>query len=107
MVVSGGAANNDVARHTAARDKREIILILRKMQNPHRDWCGFRMGNASTDFTLARRPLPQIHAKPQGKQLSKRKSVSYRLQTFFYFFQAEDGIRDYKVTGVQTCALPI
>src|SRR5256885_8188611 len=25
----------------------------------------------------------------------------------FLFFQAEDGIRDYKVTGVQTCALPI
>src|ERR1022692_5208920 len=24
---------------------------------------------------------------------------------FFFFFQAEDGIRDYKVTGVQTCAL--
>src|SRR5256885_6762023 len=26
---------------------------------------------------------------------------------WFFFFQAEDGIRDYKVTGVQTCALPI
>src|SRR2546426_3724476 len=26
---------------------------------------------------------------------------------FFFFFQAEDGILDYKVTGVQTCALPI
>src|ERR1039457_3166919 len=25
----------------------------------------------------------------------------------FVFFQAEDGIRDYNVTGVQTCALPI
>src|SRR6266850_3867503 len=25
----------------------------------------------------------------------------------FFFFQAEDGIRGYKVTGVQTCALPI
>src|SRR5690606_40088465 len=25
----------------------------------------------------------------------------------FYFFQAEDGIRDFHVTGVQTCALPI
>src|ERR1039457_1208111 len=25
----------------------------------------------------------------------------------YCFFQAEDGIRDYKVTGVQTCALPI
>src|SRR5688500_20254069 len=24
-----------------------------------------------------------------------------------FFFQAEDGIRDYRVTGVQTCALPI
>src|SRR5256885_12714891 len=28
-------------------------------------------------------------------------------QVVFFFFQAEDGIRDYKVTGVQTCALPI
>src|SRR5256885_8555850 len=29
------------------------------------------------------------------------------VQTCALFFQAEDGIRDYKVTGVQTCALPI
>src|SRR2546426_1451972 len=34
--------------------------------------------------------------------------TNYRLfHSFFFFFQAEDGIRDYKVTGVQTCALPI
>src|SRR5256886_17519185 len=26
---------------------------------------------------------------------------------FFFFFQAEDGIRDLTVTGVQTCALPL
>ena len=26
---------------------------------------------------------------------------------FYFFFQAEDGIRDDLVTGVQTCALPI
>src|SRR5437879_12505278 len=26
---------------------------------------------------------------------------------YFFFFQAEDGIRDTSVTGVQTCALPI
>src|SRR5256885_6537596 len=32
--------------------------------------------------------------------------VGYDL-SFFFFFQAEDGIRDYKVTGVQTCALQI
>src|SRR5256885_6208075 len=32
---------------------------------------------------------------------------STTLHILFFFFQAEDGIRDYKVTGVQTCALPI
>src|SRR5256885_1263879 len=31
----------------------------------------------------------------------------YGEQWINFFFQAEDGIRDYKVTGVQTCALPI
>src|SRR5256885_8338853 len=35
-----------------------------------------------------------------------RRGRSLRLYRVF-FFQAEDGIRDYKVTGVQTCALPI
>src|SRR3989440_1931008 len=33
-------------------------------------------------------------------------TVSFSL-FFFFFFQAEDGIRDLIVTGVQTCALPI
>src|SRR5438309_7048007 len=32
---------------------------------------------------------------------------SFSSATFFFFFQAEDGIRDGTVTGVQTCALPI
>src|SRR2546429_2407344 len=31
----------------------------------------------------------------------------YRFVRVFFFFQAEDGIRDVAVTGVQTCALPI
>src|SRR5260370_1523729 len=30
-----------------------------------------------------------------------------RVSLFLFFFQAEDGIRDSSVTGVQTCALPI
>src|SRR6266513_4323631 len=30
-----------------------------------------------------------------------------RCRQLFFFFQAEDGIRDRNVTGVQTCALPI
>src|SRR6266498_5023483 len=31
----------------------------------------------------------------------------WKFVLFFFFFQAEDGIRDADVTGVQTCALPI
>ena len=31
----------------------------------------------------------------------------FRQASFCFFFQAEDGIRDRDVTGVQTCALPI
>src|SRR5256885_451830 len=34
-------------------------------------------------------------------------TIQIESMLFFFFFQAEDGIRDYKVTGVQTCALPI
>src|SRR5437016_7916018 len=33
--------------------------------------------------------------------------ICYLYCVFFFFFQAEDGIRDWSVTGVQTCALPI
>src|SRR5699024_10023718 len=33
--------------------------------------------------------------------------ILYYLYYCFFFFQAEDGIRDRNVTGVQTCALPI
>src|SRR2546425_3727233 len=35
------------------------------------------------------------------------KARSRCLSSYFFFFQAEDGIRDKLVTGVQTCALPI
>ena len=33
--------------------------------------------------------------------------MSDSVNFFFFFFQAEDGIRGRDVTGVQTCALPI
>src|SRR2546427_12791466 len=36
--------------------------------------------------------------------LARRLALEFFL---FFFFQAEDGIRDLTVTGVQTCALPI
>src|SRR5439155_6554198 len=41
-------------------------------------------------------------------QISHPDSVNqYSCCQYFFFFQAEDGIRDGHVTGVQTCALPI
>src|SRR5260221_10443145 len=36
-----------------------------------------------------------------------RRISDVRIRIYFFFFQAEDGIRDHCVTGVQTCALPI
>src|SRR5256885_9217710 len=41
------------------------------------------------------------------REWGMRARVLSRCVFLFFFFQAEDGIRDYKVTGVQTCALPI
>src|SRR5207302_4366595 len=45
------------------------------------------------------------------RSTASRGFIPYALETrcasFFFFFQAEDGIRDFHVTGVQTCALPI
>src|SRR5262249_59348058 len=40
-------------------------------------------------------------------RLSDVQSVCIIDLCIFFFFQAEDGIRDWSVTGVQTCALPI
>src|SRR5256885_17182668 len=39
--------------------------------------------------------------------MQSRRALCRAWVRVFFFFQAEDGIRDYKVTGVQTCALPI
>src|SRR5256885_12564293 len=48
-------------------------------------------------------------AVPQDRKafLAQARARKGCAETYIFFFQAEDGIRDYKVTGVQTCALPI
>src|SRR5256885_11092166 len=48
--------------------------------------------------------IPQLPTSHRQWLTTSRSSVC---SSVFFFFQAEDGIRDYKVTGVQTCALPI
>src|SRR5438309_8249436 len=50
---------------------------------------------------------PKCSILPSPTARASPKSKSFSLSVFFFFFQAEDGIRDGTVTGVQTCALPI
>src|SRR2546429_2604073 len=47
-----------------------------------------------------------VHLQAPDAALIAAQAVLFLLFVFF-FFQAEDGIRDVAVTGVQTCALPI
>src|SRR5256885_7202181 len=61
------------------------------------------MSNSQGDVldALVETTLAKMHMRTEihGQHVSE--------MVLFFFFQAEDGIRDYKVTGVQTCALPI
>src|SRR2546429_4795210 len=43
----------------------------------------------------------------RGRRSGLCGGCAVRMTCCFFFFQAEDGIRDVAVTGVQTCALPI
>src|SRR5260370_15500549 len=71
-----------------------------------------------TDSPLHRillRILYECDSMPRYAWISFSRSLSYSYHLYryvsslslFFFFQAEDGIRDSSVTGVQTCALPI
>src|SRR2546430_11365751 len=53
-------------------------------------------------------PVCKINCVGEGGRLASRSSRGdVGSLDLFFFFQAEDGIRDLTVTGVQTCALPI
>src|SRR5437763_492001 len=51
-------------------------------------------------------PLPPYDCK-EDRMLSLLYYIAWFFDLGRFFFQAEDGIRDTSVTGVQTCALPI
>src|SRR5262249_56662453 len=64
--------------------------------------CPLRAPSRAPAFSA---PTPPPPRPPSRSAPAIRSSVSVRESLFF--FQAEDGIRDWSVTGVQTCALPI
>src|SRR2546430_4407862 len=57
-------------------------------------------------FLLPRVARLMIHT-PTASSIFVCLSMVQLMAVFIFFFQAEDGIRDLTVTGVQTCALPI
>src|SRR2546429_3735562 len=54
-----------------------------------------------------KRPVLVMHSNSWASGDDVDGTDQTSLCQFFFFFQAEDGIRDVAVTGVQTCALPI
>src|SRR5258706_1523422 len=50
---------------------------------------------------------PGVTTRPQAILALHYHEIAYTQDALLFFFQAEDGIRDWSVTGVQTCALPI
>src|SRR5256885_8070404 len=59
-----------------------------------------------TDETLSGRNVSVVY-EDMSNICALYRMQERQVMEFIFFFQAEDGIRDYKVTGVQTCALPI
>src|SRR6202521_1039221 len=61
-----------------------------------------------TSFSAMRAPMSFFQAEDgiRDSEVTGVQTCLFRSTTLF-FFQAEDGIRDSEVTGVQTCALPI
>src|SRR2546425_6695236 len=68
----------------------------------------YRLGERATRMALRAEYMERNNvfaSQPVGPLLLSSHGVPFVY--FFFFFQAEDGIRDKLVTGVQTCALPI
>src|SRR5256885_9916361 len=63
-------------------------------------------GGLNVRFLVVRGPERGVGDVREGV-LGGGGHLQQRIDGVLFFFQAEDGIRDYKVTGVQTCALPI
>src|SRR5256885_1733507 len=65
----------------------------------------------SIDIIVLQEAYANLHTDQDPYYVMKRyhdvMSAVTGKTSYYFFFQAEDGIRDYKVTGVQTCALPI
>src|SRR5205807_1413962 len=115
---SGSSTRSSTASHRPTRDYTlvlsRVMFISKHAKHPN-------AAKLWTDFVLSQRGQKiigdaielfavrdDVDARYSAAALRER--IGSAVQTIPldpFFFQAEDGIRDYKVTGVQTCALPI
>src|ERR1019366_4888124 len=91
-------------RKAAGEGKGEIfggarIIKKKRKRNAHGSGCALSMQSGSADGCTC----PDRIAGPCPAE----RRVDQSANRVCFFFQAEDGIRDWSVTGVQTCALPI
>ena len=121
---SNNVFQNDLSNYFEFPNSREISLrdtVTREMGSNVKEYA------LLSDISRPDRPSIQPESdknKPRelvpsevggdNKKMMKSKKIKHKVVLHsipvccvFFFFQAEDGIRDYKVTGVQTCALPI
>src|SRR2546429_4160123 len=78
--------------------------LLRAQDNPLNDPDLKKMLKEAQDMQKEAKELQKQNPTSQD---TKKKLADMLSQAKDFFFQAEDGIRDVAVTGVQTCALPI
>src|SRR5256885_3374155 len=99
------------ALHTKRQNLFQELDAVIHMVMEAKHW-GLRKSRNATSLNSRFKSLDTIKVKRMSvtfrrviRTNHKKASKMWRHENFF--FQAEDGIRDYKVTGVQTCALPI
>src|SRR6266581_3813164 len=98
-----GSMNGRVAFYSTLLVAASGIVGRFVYRHIHLGLYGRRLSLAETEQAL------QASANDMRSVLALVPQAGSRLKAFhdFFFFQAEDGIRDGRVTGVQTCALPI
>src|SRR2546423_69192 len=98
-------APTDVSDYVRRRrpSARECLVVAGPRATSASNTLSPRPGTALETET----PRALIERSPRACEVRSGALTHSPLPIFFFFFQAEDGIRDVAVTAVQTCALPI